>query len=81
MALAARAIAPNRVAKLDLRRIFFAFFPVSWSVAALARSPTQQSPSSKLTCDASGGLSRPFGWFFRFWEWHSWFERETSGAC
>lgn len=32
MALAARAIAPNRVAKLDLRRIFFAFFPVSWTL-------------------------------------------------
>jgi len=31
-ALAARAIAPNRVAKLDLPRIFFAFFPVSWTL-------------------------------------------------
>jgi hypothetical protein len=31
MAFAARAIAPNRVAKLDLSRIFFAFFPVTWT--------------------------------------------------
>jgi hypothetical protein len=31
-AFAARAIAPSRVAKFDLPRIFFAFFPVSWTL-------------------------------------------------
>jgi hypothetical protein len=55
---------------LDLRHILSAFFPVSWTLRP-GPIPTQQSPSSKLTCDASGGLSPPSSWFFRFWEQRS----------
>lgn len=32
VAFAARAIAPNRAAEFDLPRIFFAFFPVAWTL-------------------------------------------------